>query len=191
MAEVNASTIHHGNGRGLAPSGTYLTVREAAEVLSMHFMSVYKLVQTGRLPALKIGHRWKIDPGELDDWLARHRQCTRGWLLVGAAAGRADRLAGCLGPHDRLRVLDFGDLAAALADEPDVVLIDAVRDHHAALAALGLARRRPHPPLAALLIDPDDRAALEAALGQGVVTLVAWPPSAAAMEQLTALLHWT
>ncbi|MBI2301471.1 MAG: hypothetical protein HYU66_21405, partial [Armatimonadetes bacterium] len=115
----------------------------------------------------------------------------RRWLLVGAPAARADHLSGCLGPHDRLRALPFVELAAALADEPDVVLIDAGRDHHAAVAALALARRRPHPPLVALVVDPDDHAALDAALGQGVVTLVAWPPGPAAMEQLGALLHWT
>jgi excisionase family DNA binding protein len=49
----------------------FLTVRQVAERLNMHSMSVYKLLQSGSLPAIKVGKRWKIDAVKLEQWVNR------------------------------------------------------------------------------------------------------------------------
>jgi len=43
-----------------------LTLAEAAEALGVHYMTVYKYVRTGRLPATKVGGGWRIAKSELD-----------------------------------------------------------------------------------------------------------------------------
>ena len=40
-----------------------LTLPQAAEELGVHYMTVYRYVRTGRLPATRIGGTWQIDPG--------------------------------------------------------------------------------------------------------------------------------
>lgn len=45
---------------------TPLTMHEAADRLGVHYMTVYRYVRTGRLPAVQAGGRWEIDPGAVD-----------------------------------------------------------------------------------------------------------------------------
>jgi excisionase family DNA binding protein len=44
----------------------YLSLHEAAERLGVHYMTVYRRVRLGILPARKVGGTWLIDPAELD-----------------------------------------------------------------------------------------------------------------------------
>lgn len=50
-----------------------LTVAEVAERLQLHPGTVYRLVESGQLPAIKLGSGRmapiRIDPRELDEWL--------------------------------------------------------------------------------------------------------------------------
>ncbi len=39
---------------------TLLTIRETAKLIKMHEMSVYKMIKAGKLPALKIGGRFRV-----------------------------------------------------------------------------------------------------------------------------------
>lgn len=164
----------------------YLTVRETAEVLNMHFMSVYKLVQTGQLPALKIGSRWKIDPEQLADWIARRHGARRSWLLVGSAA-RQGELTAALGAGHELRVTRFDELAAALREAPDVVLIDASDDPDAALAALSLCREQSAVFTVLLVTEPDSRL-VSAAVDQGLVTLMSSAASPEVVAQIEGIV---
>ncbi len=43
----------------------YLSLHEAAERLGVHYMTVYRYVRLGMLPATKVGGSWRIDPGDL------------------------------------------------------------------------------------------------------------------------------
>ncbi len=166
----------------------YLTVRETAELLNMHFMSVYKLVQSGQLPALKIGSRWKIDPDQLGDWLARRRGAPREWLLLGSDAALAQDLAQVAPPGHRLGTVGYGQLNEALQLRPEVVLIDPAPDPAAALAALDLCQSQESPPLAVWLLRETDRDHLSPALDLGLLTILSLPPTAEAMTRLAALL---
>jgi excisionase family DNA binding protein len=43
-----------------------LTLAEAAQELGVHYMTVYRYVRTGKLPARQVAGEWQIDPGDLD-----------------------------------------------------------------------------------------------------------------------------
>jgi excisionase family DNA binding protein len=45
--------------------GTTLGLREAAEQLGVHYMTAYRYVRSGRLPAHKAGSEWQVDPADL------------------------------------------------------------------------------------------------------------------------------
>ena len=42
-----------------------LTLHEAADRLGVHYMTVYRRVRLGMLPARKVGGTWRIDPVDL------------------------------------------------------------------------------------------------------------------------------
>jgi len=44
---------------------TRLTLHEVAERLGVHYMTAYRYVRTGRLPAERVGSRWSVDPADL------------------------------------------------------------------------------------------------------------------------------
>jgi excisionase family DNA binding protein len=43
----------------------FLGLQEAADRLGVHYMTAYRYVRTGRLPATRIGSQWWVDPGDL------------------------------------------------------------------------------------------------------------------------------
>ncbi len=42
-----------------------LTLVQAAEELGVHYMTVYRYVRTGKLPATRVGSGWQVDPSDL------------------------------------------------------------------------------------------------------------------------------
>ena len=47
------------------PTDELLTLHEAANRLGVHYMTVYRRVRLGMLPAHKVGGSWRIDPADL------------------------------------------------------------------------------------------------------------------------------
>ena len=45
-----------------------LNVKEAAELLGVHVMTVYRKVEDGTMPCYKYGSRILFDPDELEAW---------------------------------------------------------------------------------------------------------------------------
>jgi excisionase family DNA binding protein len=45
--------------------GKPLTLQQAADKLGVHYMTVYRYVRTGKLPATRVGGAWQIDPADL------------------------------------------------------------------------------------------------------------------------------
>ncbi|HLI44924.1 MAG TPA: B12-binding domain-containing protein [Acidimicrobiales bacterium] len=75
------------------PDGHAIGLGEAASRLGVHYMTAYRYVRTGRLPALKVHGQWQVDPAELDRLRetqppARSRRAPRTW----ATARLLDRL---------------------------------------------------------------------------------------------------
>jgi MerR family transcriptional regulator, light-induced transcriptional regulator len=42
-----------------------LTLQQAADKLGVHYMTVYRYVRTGKLPATRVGGAWQVDPEDL------------------------------------------------------------------------------------------------------------------------------
>ena len=47
------------------PASGLLGLQEAADRLGVHYMTAYRYVRTGRLPATRIGAEWWVDPADL------------------------------------------------------------------------------------------------------------------------------
>ena len=47
----------------------WITVQEVAKYLQLSTMMVYKLAQSGQLPAVKIGRVWRFNQEAIDNWL--------------------------------------------------------------------------------------------------------------------------
>ena len=54
--------------RGIA--GGLLTVSEVADVLRVSTMTVYRLIQSGEITAIRVGKSYRISEPELQDYLA-------------------------------------------------------------------------------------------------------------------------
>jgi excisionase family DNA binding protein len=101
-----------------------LTLPEAAEELGLHYMTVYRYVRTGRLPAQRVGGTWQIAPADLE--LVRRAE----------PGGRRPRPTGPAPSRSRLQArLVAGDetgawslLESALASDmtPEDVLLELV-----------------------------------------------------------------
>lgn len=59
-----------------------MDVEEVAHYLNLHLMTVYRMLQSGILPARKVGGRWRISKRELDEWLESYAGGTRKQILV-------------------------------------------------------------------------------------------------------------
>ena len=67
----------------------FLTTDEVLGYLKTTPRTIYRLIRTGELPAIRIGRQWRFRRSDLDGWLDRQR--------AGAAAGSE------LGPGTILR----------------------------------------------------------------------------------------
>jgi len=54
---------------GARNNDNIMTLREVAQYLGLHVMTVYKLTREGRVPAAKIGGQWRFKRDVLDEWL--------------------------------------------------------------------------------------------------------------------------
>jgi len=47
-----------------------LTPREAAEYLSVHVRTIYRLAKNGAIPGRKVGGSWRFKKDALDEWFS-------------------------------------------------------------------------------------------------------------------------
>jgi excisionase family DNA binding protein len=52
---------------------SFLTVEEVLHSLKVTSRTVYRLIRTGELPAVRVGRQWRIRRVDLDTWLNRQR----------------------------------------------------------------------------------------------------------------------
>src|SRR4051794_39840097 len=55
------------------PPSPPITLQEAADRLGVHYMTAYRYVRTGRLPARREGVQWMVDPADLQKMRAPGR----------------------------------------------------------------------------------------------------------------------
>ena len=69
-----------------------ITLQEAATRLGVHYMTAYRYVRTGRLPAERDGARWTVDPADVERLLHPTPRRRRGDAPVDVRACLEDRL---------------------------------------------------------------------------------------------------
>lgn len=60
------------------PGSRLLSIEQAAQRVGLRHAALRRAVQRGELPATKLCGRIRIDPGELEAWISRHRVETPG-----------------------------------------------------------------------------------------------------------------
>ena len=55
-----------------------LTVKDIAEYMDMHPMTIYKYVKDGKIPAFKIGSSWRIRKDSIQKWIKKSEQQKKG-----------------------------------------------------------------------------------------------------------------
>ena len=46
-----------------------LTVKEVAALLRVSTQTLYKMLEQGQIPAVKVGSQWRVHPNQLAKWL--------------------------------------------------------------------------------------------------------------------------
>lgn len=54
----------------------FLTTEEVLGYLRVTPRTIYRLIRSGELPAIRIGRQWRFRRTDLDDWLDRQRAVT-------------------------------------------------------------------------------------------------------------------
>jgi excisionase family DNA binding protein len=54
----------------------WLTLEQIAKYLQMSTSSIYKMAQTGKIPAYKVGRQWRFKKEDIDKWVEKHRKTT-------------------------------------------------------------------------------------------------------------------
>jgi excisionase family DNA binding protein len=98
-----------------------LSLKECAEVLGVHYMTVYRYVRLGMLPAHKVRSEWRVERADLEAMRSGHP--------VPAARGRApwaDRLEARLVAGDEAGAWQLVEAAMASGLEPRDVYLEMV-----------------------------------------------------------------
>ena len=56
-------------GHGLSKA-RFLTVQEVADLMRVSSMTVYRLIKSGDLPAVRVGRSFRVAEGDVDTYLA-------------------------------------------------------------------------------------------------------------------------
>lgn len=62
----------------MAKAKQVMTVKDIAEYLDMHPMTIYKFVKNGRIPAFKVGTSWRIKRESIQKWIKEREQSANG-----------------------------------------------------------------------------------------------------------------
>ena len=63
-------------------SDRWMTVKEVAEYLQFSTDQIYRLAQLGKIPASKVGKRWRFKKENIDEWMEQQRVKTTESSLV-------------------------------------------------------------------------------------------------------------
>jgi excisionase family DNA binding protein len=100
------------------------TLPEVAEKLGVHYMTAYRYVRTGRLPARRVAGTWQIDPADLEA-MKRSARGTRQKRVTGVVPARS-HLEARLMASDESGAWDVLEGALGSGMEPEGVLLDII-----------------------------------------------------------------
>jgi excisionase family DNA binding protein len=72
----------------MAMDDRWMTVKDVAEYLQLSTDQIYRLAQQGKIPASKVGARWRFKRGKIDEWGKNQSVAHKTQLSVGEG-GRA------------------------------------------------------------------------------------------------------
>lgn len=49
----------------------YMSTKDVAKYLGIHEMTVYRMAKDKKIPAVKVGGKWKVNKELLDQWLLK------------------------------------------------------------------------------------------------------------------------
>ena len=58
----------------MTKSNQVMTVKDIADYLHMHPMTIYKYVKEGKIPAFKIGASWRVRRDSIQKWIKKSEQ---------------------------------------------------------------------------------------------------------------------
>jgi excisionase family DNA binding protein len=58
-------------------SPTYLTTRDVEELIRVDKSTIYRMAESGKLPAIKVGRQWRFPADEMEQWLRGHEEPRR------------------------------------------------------------------------------------------------------------------
>jgi excisionase family DNA binding protein len=61
----------------------WMTVKDVAEYLQLSTDQIYRLAQQGKIPASKVGARWRFKRGNIDEWVENQSVAHKTQLSVG------------------------------------------------------------------------------------------------------------
>ena len=50
-------------------TSSVMTIEEVAEYLKMKVVTIYKHAQEGKIPAFKVGSKWRFKKETIDEWI--------------------------------------------------------------------------------------------------------------------------
>jgi excisionase family DNA binding protein len=166
----------------------FLTVRQTADLLNMHFMSVYKMVQNGTLPALKIGNRWKIREDLLQDWIEEQgASASRQVLVIDEDPTLGERLRQTWGNGTKVVSTTQPEEALAQIERTsfDLILLDLDLERTRGVPTYRRLRERINGHTRIVLTTSDaTRAPVAEALQYGPIALLQKPFSAGMVREL-------
>jgi len=56
-----------------ASTSAFLTTEEVLSCLKVNPRTIYRLIKSGELPAVRIGRQWRFRRSDLDSWIDRQR----------------------------------------------------------------------------------------------------------------------
>ena len=56
-----------------ASKSAFLTTEEVLGCLKVNPRTIYRLIKTGELPAIRIGRQWRFRRSNLDEWIDRQQ----------------------------------------------------------------------------------------------------------------------
>lgn len=71
----------------------FLTIKDVADLLSVHPMTVYRLLKQGRLPGVRLGGVWRFSRQAMERWESDQERRTLGTFSNYRNDPRSDRSA--------------------------------------------------------------------------------------------------
>jgi len=106
--------------------GSGLTLQDAADRLGVHYMTVYRYVRLGVLPASRLGRSWVVQGEDLAAFVAEREGGAEPEDAGRRSVDWAARLQQRLLAGDRLGAKNVVDAALAAGAEPDEVCLDVI-----------------------------------------------------------------